>query len=70
MMAVGAEHDVRRLDGFLTLRAFGIAGKPGIDNQSLPFRGLNAEGGMAQPCELDSFKIHEHTPVVMDELAF
>jgi hypothetical protein len=58
-MPVGADEHVGLLDILFALRALGIAGNPRIDVEGLPFRRLDAEGSVAQPCELDSFKIHE-----------
>jgi hypothetical protein len=57
-MPVGAEHDIGLLDVLVTVRAHGIAGNPRINVEGLPFWRLNAKGGMSQPRELDSFKIH------------
>src|SRR5208283_3535873 len=69
-MPVGADQHVRFLDVLLTLRALGITGNPWIDVEGLPFRCLDAKGGVTQPCELDSFKIHERLLAVTCELAF
>jgi hypothetical protein len=56
---VSAEQRVGLLDLLLTFRAHGIAGNPRINVQRLPFRRLDAESGVAQPCELDSLQIHD-----------
>src|SRR4029077_19421178 len=68
-MPMGAEHYVGFLHVLLAVRALGIARNPGIDIEGLPFRRLDAEGGMAKPSKLDSFKIHE-TLLAACELAF
>src|SRR6266404_6180939 len=68
-MPVGAEQYVGLLHVLLALRTPRIPGNPRIDIEGLPFRRLYAEGGVAKPRELDSFKIHE-TLLATCELAF
>ena len=68
-MAMSAEQYVGLLHVLLALRTPRIPGNPGINVEGLPFRRLDAEGGVAKPSELDSFKIHE-TLLATCELAF
>src|SRR5712692_2198667 len=58
-MPVRAEQHIGFLHVLFALRAHGIAGNPRIDVEGLPFRSLDAEGGMAKPREADSLKIHK-----------
>jgi hypothetical protein len=64
-VAMSAEHRVGFLDGLLAFGAHGIAGDPGINVEGLPFRRLDAEGGVAEPRKLNSLKIHGWTPMDM-----
>ena len=60
-MPVGADQRVGFLDVLLTLRALWIACNPRIDVEGLPFRCLDAKGGVAKPCELNSLKFHNRS---------
>ena len=57
-VAVSAEQDVGLLHFFVGVRAHGIAHDPGIDEDGLPARSLDAESRMTQPREFDAFQIH------------
>src|ERR1019366_1035778 len=50
---------IRTYHVLTTLRTHRIASDPRIDVEGPPFRRLDAEGGVAQPCELNSLKIHK-----------
>src|SRR4029077_13493191 len=57
-VAVCAQENVHFLDLLLRVGAFGIAHDPRVNDKSLSTRGLDPEGSVAEPCELDAFEIH------------
>lgn len=67
---MSAEHNVGFLDVLVIVRTHWITDDPRIDKNCLAFRRFDAERGVAQPRQLDSFQIHGHTPRGSRELAF
>src|ERR1039458_305790 len=59
-VSVRAQQHVGLLYLLLALRTLGITGNPGVDVERLPFRRLHAEGGVAEPCELNSLRFTKH----------
>ena len=57
-VAMGAQHDVNRLDFFFVRRTCWISHYPGIDQDGLSFGSLNAEGCVSEPGELYAVQFH------------
>jgi hypothetical protein len=67
-MAVSAKHDVHMLNAFLFIRTHRITHDPGVYDQDFSIRSFNTEGGVTQPCELDSTEFHVATFLVVCQM--